>query len=82
MKSYLFFLIIIASAFSNGAQTINDWENPDINGIHKERPHAYGFFAAEKAHNPAIQSLNGLMPRKILNLPATTMNCQNAISST
>ena len=38
----------------------NDWENPDVNGINKEKPHAYGFLAGEKANNPLIKSLNGI----------------------
>ncbi len=60
MKVYLFILTIIALAFKMEAQNINDWENPDVNGINKEKPHAYGFLASEKADNPAIQSLNGI----------------------
>lgn len=42
------------------AQTLPDWENPDVNGINKEKPHAYGFLASEKANNPTVQSLNGI----------------------
>lgn len=42
------------------AQAINDWENPDINSINRERPHAYGFLSDEKSHNPDIVSLNGI----------------------
>jgi len=42
------------------AQSIPDWENPDVNGINKEKPHAYGFLASEKANIPTIQSLNGI----------------------
>ena len=42
------------------AQTLPDWENPDVNGINKENPHAYGFLASEKASNPTVQSLNGI----------------------
>lgn len=60
MKISLIFLAIIALAFQVNAQSINDWENPDINGINKEQPHAYGFLAGEKANNPMIQSLNGI----------------------
>lgn len=60
MKVYLFILAIIVSAFKIDAQTINDWENPDVNGINKEQPHAYGFLAGEKANNPMIHSLNGI----------------------
>jgi beta-galactosidase len=42
------------------AQLINDWENPNINGINKEKPHTYSFLAGEKRNNPLIQSLNGI----------------------
>jgi beta-galactosidase len=42
------------------AQTTPDWENPDVNGINKEKPHAFSSLASEKANNPLIQSLNGL----------------------
>jgi len=42
------------------AQTLPDWENPDVNGINKEKPHSFGFLASEKANNPTIQSLNGI----------------------
>jgi len=42
------------------AQSIPDWENPDVNGINKEKPHAYSFLASDKANNPTIQSLNGI----------------------
>jgi beta-galactosidase len=41
-------------------QEIYDWENPDINGINKEKPHAYSFLYKEKANNPMIRSLNGI----------------------
>ena len=42
------------------AQSIPDWENPDVNGINKEKSHAYNFLASDKANNPTIQSLNGI----------------------
>jgi beta-galactosidase len=60
MKISLIFLTIIALALSVNAQTSYDWENPDINGINKEQPHAFGFLADEKANNPTIHSLNGI----------------------
>lgn len=53
-------LAIVAATFRLDAQTINDWENPDVNGINKEQAHAYGFLAGEKANNPMIRSLNGI----------------------
>ena len=53
--------VILLLQFNNlAAQSINDWENPDVNGINKERPHAYGFLASEKANDPFIKSLNGI----------------------
>jgi len=39
---------------------INDWENPDVNGINKEKPHAFGFLSEEKSANAWIRSLNGI----------------------
>jgi hypothetical protein len=42
------------------AQILPDWENPDVNGINKEMPHAYTFLSGTKANNPMIQSLNGI----------------------
>lgn len=42
------------------AQTLSDWQNPDVNGINKEKPHAYSFLASEKSNNPTVQSLNGI----------------------
>ena len=58
------FLTVDLGIFAQGpklnAQDMNDWENPDVNGINKERPHAYSFLAGEKASNPMVQSLNGI----------------------
>jgi len=56
----LFFGILFSSINFLSAQTPHDWENPDINGINKEKPHAYSFLSSEKANNPTIQSLNGI----------------------
>ncbi len=41
-------------------QTLKEWENPEVNGIHKEKPHAYGFLSSEKANHPVVKSLNGI----------------------
>lgn len=41
-------------------QHINYWEDPEINGINKEKPHAYSFLFEEKANNAMIKSLNGV----------------------
>lgn len=53
-------LIPLLVSIEINAQTINDWENPDVNGINKEKPHAYSFLFEEKANNPLIQSLDGI----------------------
>lgn len=44
----------------NSAPDVNHWENPDVNGINKESPHAFSFLAEQKANNPMVQSLNGI----------------------
>jgi hypothetical protein len=63
-KIYISLITLFASlSLSNTslvAQNINDWENPDVNGINKETPHAFTFIAEEKAGNPFVQSLNGI----------------------
>ncbi|WP_308365654.1 MULTISPECIES: glycoside hydrolase family 2 TIM barrel-domain containing protein [unclassified Microbulbifer] len=53
-------IILSVSVMGVRAQNPNDWENPDVNGINKEEPHAYGFSTDEKANNPMIRSLNGI----------------------
>lgn len=62
MRTQLLLLMLIAfySISKTFAQNANPWENPDINGINKERPHAYTFLTEGKASNPMIQSLNGI----------------------
>lgn len=60
MKVYLLVFAILLSVVKIEAQTLNDWENPQVNGINKERPHAYSFLFDQKRNNPAIQSLNGI----------------------
>src|ERR1019366_5749285 len=60
VKVYLLILAIIAATSGLAAQNLNDWENPDVNDINKEKPHAYSFLASEKANNPTVQSLNGI----------------------
>lgn len=51
---------ILFSMNKINAQTVPDWENPDVNQINKEQPHAFTFLAGEKANNPMIRSLNGI----------------------
>jgi len=65
MKKGLLLLSGILYSINCIAQTIplqnpNDWENPDINCLNKEKPHAYSFLYEEKANNPLIKSLNGI----------------------
>jgi beta-galactosidase len=64
LKTHLLFFALITGVLSlTGkihAQDINPWENPDVNGINKEKPHAYTFLAEEKANNALVQSLNGI----------------------
>ena len=58
--------LVFASSFAfcqvevSLTQEVADWENPDVNGINKEKPHAYSFLASEKANNPTVRSLNGI----------------------
>jgi beta-galactosidase len=52
--------IFVLASLSINAQTQNDWENPDVNGINKENPHAYSFLSEEKANKPMVRSLNGI----------------------
>jgi beta-galactosidase len=63
-KLYILFLIIsnilIVNISAQQTESIPDWENPDVNGINKEKPHAYGFFAENKSGYKNIISLNGL----------------------
>ncbi|HEY8938292.1 MAG TPA: glycoside hydrolase family 2 TIM barrel-domain containing protein [Cyclobacteriaceae bacterium] len=42
------------------SQDLNPWENPDINGVNKEKHHVYGFLSEEKSTNSLIRSLNGM----------------------
>lgn len=55
----LLFIVLSLSAIELNAKNLNDWENPAVNGINKEPPHAYGFLVDEKSHNPMVRSLNG-----------------------
>ena len=63
MRKYLFPYLLIGGALllacEVSAQGLNDWENPDVNGVNKEKPHAYSFLSEQKASNPTVQSLNG-----------------------
>ena len=53
------FVCLEARARAQDLPTINDWENPDVVGIHKESAHATLFLPSEKWNNPQLVSLNG-----------------------
>ncbi len=58
--NFLFALPIILSPLFLKAQfEINDWENPQVVGINKEKAHATINLPSEKQNNPRIVSLNG-----------------------
>jgi len=59
MKHTLLFSTLFFCLAGVAQNPVNDWENPAVNGINKELPHAYGFLAETKANNPTIVSLNG-----------------------
>lgn len=60
IKKVLFLLGLSALSCGVKGQNTNDWENPDVNSINREKPHAYTFLAEEKANNPMVKSLNGV----------------------
>lgn len=62
MRTHLLLLTFVAfiSISKTFSQDTNPWENPAINGINKEQPHAFTFLVEEKANNPMVQSLNGI----------------------
>ncbi len=51
---------MLTTLFSTAQQPVNDWENPEIPGINKERAHATYSLPNEKRSNPRIISLNGM----------------------
>ncbi len=59
LKGLVLGIVFFSINFSY-AQSLPDWENPDINGINKEKPHAYGFLSETKTANSMVQSLNGI----------------------
>lgn len=42
------------------AQSVNDWENPDVFGINKEKPHAALSLSNAKTNIPEVVSFNGI----------------------
>jgi len=55
-----FIIAFLGFSTSLFAQTQNDWENPQVLGINKEKPHASFFMEKEKEGNPNVVSLDGL----------------------
>jgi beta-galactosidase len=53
-------LFSIGNNFAQKIKKINDWENPDVVGINKEKTHATLSLPSEKWNNPQIVSLNGV----------------------
>ena len=60
IKSILICSLAALLSTNSYAQQINDWENPGIIGINKERAHATITLPSEKQENPLIISLNGI----------------------
>jgi beta-galactosidase len=54
----LFFPLV--NNYAQDKITINDWENPEVIGINKEKTHATFYLPSEKKSNPQIVSLNGM----------------------
>ena len=54
-----FLLCSVVDSRAQEEKRINDWENPDVVGIHKESAHATLFLPSEKRNNPQLVSLNG-----------------------
>ena len=60
IKSLLIWGIASLLSINSSAQPINDWENPQVIGINKEKAHATITLPSEKQNNPLIISLNGI----------------------
>lgn len=60
IKSLLIWGIASLLSINSSAQPINDWENPQVIGINKEKAHATITLPSEKQDNPRIISLNGI----------------------
>jgi len=50
----------LLSLNSSAQDAVNDWENPQVLGINKEKAHATFTLPSEKKSNPGIISLNGM----------------------
>lgn len=58
-RTIFWVLMLVFVSNLSAQEPVNDWENPAVNGINKERPHAYGFLADTKSTLPFVKSLNG-----------------------
>ncbi|MFA9392159.1 MAG: glycoside hydrolase family 2 TIM barrel-domain containing protein [Prolixibacteraceae bacterium] len=71
--SALFCIGLIVSlpvnAFSQNNVKQHDWENPEMIGQNKEKPHATFILPSEKRSNPNVVSLNGVWKFKWSNNP-------------
>jgi len=56
----LAFLFLLSPLFLEAQVKINDWENPEVIGINKEKAHAALTLPGEKGNNPNVVSLNGV----------------------
>ena len=53
-----FLLRPVVYNYAQELKNVNDWENPDVVGINKEKAHATLYLPDEKRNNPQIVSLN------------------------
>lgn len=60
IKALLLSGFLALLSVNTSAQQINEWENPEIIGINKEKAHATINLPGEKQNNPGIISLNGI----------------------
>ncbi|MCX6269615.1 MAG: DUF4981 domain-containing protein [Bacteroidetes bacterium] len=70
-KVFLLFGFLALLSANTSAQQINDWENPEVSGINKEKAHATITLPSEKQTNPGIISLNGIWKFKWSSNPET-----------
>jgi len=53
-------LVLLSPLFLKAQVKINDWENPEVIGINKEKAHATLILPSEKGNNQNVVSLNGV----------------------
>ena len=54
------FLLYTVTTHAQEEHKVNDWENPSVIGINKEKAHATFILPSEKSTDPRVVSLNGL----------------------